>query len=142
MTSPSLPAAVEQFKALAHPARLRVLAMLRDGELCVCQITAALALAPSTVSAHLGDLRRSGLLEERKVGRWVHYRLAHNADADPLLASLWPRLEHDAQVAADQAVVAALRKVPVDELCRVNLDLEALGLHLPTVHGKRHHTRR
>lgn len=127
---------VDLHKALAHPARLRILAMLRTGELCVCQITAALALAPSTVSAHLGDLRRSGLVEERKDGRWVHYGLARSAHADGLLEVLWPELEQDPQVEADGAVVAALRQVPVDELCRANLDLEALGLALPIVSSK------
>jgi arsenate reductase/ArsR family transcriptional regulator len=133
---------VDFHKALAHPARLRILAMLRDGELCVCQITAVLALAPSTVSAHLSDLRRSGFLEEHKLGRWVHYGLAQSADTDELLRGLWLRLEHDAQVEADHTVVAALRKVPVDELCRANLDLEELGLDLPTVHGKRRGTQK
>jgi ArsR family transcriptional regulator, arsenate/arsenite/antimonite-responsive transcriptional repressor len=124
---------VEFHKALAHPARLRILAMLRAGELCVCQITAALALAPSTVSAHLGDLRRAGLLEERKDGRWVHYGLARSAPANKLLQVIWPELERDPQVEADGAVVAALRDVSVDELCRANLDLEELGLERPTV---------
>jgi ArsR family transcriptional regulator len=124
---------VESHKALAHPARLRILAMLRDGELCVCQITAALALAPSTVSAHLSDLRRAGLLVERKEGRWVHYGLARSAPADRLLQVVWPELERDPQVETDGAVVAALREVPVDELCRADLDLEELGLELPIV---------
>lgn len=124
---------VDFHKALAHPARLRILAMLRSGELCVCQITAVLALAPSTVSAHLGDLRRAGLLEERKEGRWVHYGLARSAPADRLLQVFWPELERDPQVEADGAVVATLRKVPVDELCRANLDLEELGLELPII---------
>jgi ArsR family transcriptional regulator len=142
MSLPDMTGVVERFKALAHPARLRILAMLRDGELCVCQIKATLALAPSTVSAHLSDLRRTGLLEERKVGRWVHYGLARNPDTDHFLSGLWPRLESDAQVKADRAVVDALRKIPVDELCRANLDLGELRLHLPTTGGKRRGTRK
>jgi len=62
-------------KALAHPARLRILAMLRHAELCVCQMSTILQLAASTVSGHLNDLRRSGLVLERKQGKLVYYAL-------------------------------------------------------------------
>ena len=55
-----LSATVHALKALAHPGRLRILAMLRGGELCVCQMTAVLDLAASSVSAHLADLKRAG----------------------------------------------------------------------------------
>ena len=63
------------------PGRLRILAMLRGGDLCVCQMTAVLELAASTVSSHLGDLRRAGIVTERKSGKWVHY---HLVDDGPL----------------------------------------------------------
>jgi DNA-binding transcriptional ArsR family regulator len=132
----TLPQIVDQYKALAHPTRLRILAMLRSGELCVCQMTAVLALAPSTVSAHLSDLRRSGLIEERKDGRWVHYQLARSRFREEVLQVLWPQLERDPQVGADRALVKRLRKVSVDELCQANLDLERLGLELPIVVSK------
>ncbi len=62
-------------KALAHPARIRLLAMLDGGELCSCQLAAVLGLAQSTVSAHMAELRRAGLVEEDKRGRWVYSRL-------------------------------------------------------------------
>lgn len=62
-------------KALADEGRLRILLMLGGTELCVCHITEALALAPSTVSRHLSVLERAGLIETRKKGRWVHCRL-------------------------------------------------------------------
>ena len=80
MTKP-LSGTVDLLKALAHPVRLRILAMLRGGELCLCQMTAVLDLAASTVSAHLGDLKRAGLVEERKDGRWVFHRLADGEEA-------------------------------------------------------------
>ncbi len=63
-------------RALADENRLRLLAALARGELCVCQLTALLGLATSTVSKHLSQLRDAGLVESRKEGRWVHYRLA------------------------------------------------------------------
>ena len=80
----TLPTLVDAVKALAHPGRLRMLAMLQGGDLCVCQMTAVLDLAASTVSSHLSDLRRAGLVTERKSGKWVHY---HLIDAGPLPTS-------------------------------------------------------
>jgi len=62
-------------KAISDPSRLRILKMLEQGELCVCQITEALSLAQSTVSKHLAQLRQAGLVCDRKQGLWVYYRL-------------------------------------------------------------------
>lgn len=129
--TPKLPELVRIHKALAHPVRLRILAMLRRGPLCVCQMTAVLELAASTVSAHLSDLRRSDLVLERKAGKWVEYRLADDA-SDAALASIpWGNLEKDPMVTRDRALLKELRKVPLEELCRVDLDLSRLGIRLP-----------
>jgi ArsR family transcriptional regulator len=62
-------------KALADESRVRMLMALRSGELCVCQITELFGLAPSTVSKHLSILYQAGLVESRKEGRWMYYRL-------------------------------------------------------------------
>lgn len=62
-------------KALADPNRVRVLLALKGGELCVCQISELLELAPSTISKHLSILYHAGLIESRKDERWVFYRL-------------------------------------------------------------------
>ena len=62
-------------KALADQNRIRALAALRQGELCVCQIIDLLELAPSTVSKHMAVLRQAGLVRARKDGRWNYYRL-------------------------------------------------------------------
>ncbi len=61
--------------ALSDETRVRILMMLDIAELCVCQITAALNLAPSTVSKHLSILEDADLILRRKSGRWVFYRL-------------------------------------------------------------------
>ena len=63
-------------KALADGSRLRILAMLRTGELCVCQIGEVLGLAPSTVSKHLSILKKEGIIEDDKRGLQVYYSLA------------------------------------------------------------------
>ncbi len=68
-------------KALADENRLRALAALNGRELCVCQIIALLGLAPSTVSKHMSILRHADLVESRKEGRWMHYRLPVKGEA-------------------------------------------------------------
>ena len=67
------------FKALAHPVRLQILDMLRCGELCVCHIEAALGRRQAYVSQQLMILRESGLVEARKDGLQVYYRLVNPA---------------------------------------------------------------
>jgi DNA-binding transcriptional ArsR family regulator len=113
-------------KALAHPVRVRIAAMLRGGELCVCQLNAVIALAPSTISAHLADLKDAGLVAERKAGRWVHYRLAAEGAAADALAALWPALAGDPLLAEDAALLRALTRLPVIEICRPEFDIGAL----------------
>ena len=69
-------------KSLADESRLRILMALGGRELCVCQITELLNLAPSTVSKHMAILTQARLVENRKDGRWRFYRLV-NDDAAP-----------------------------------------------------------
>ena len=78
------------FKALADETRLRVVALLAHGELCVCHIQAALGLSQSNVSRHLGILRAAGVVQDRRDGTWVHYSLLEPADPESarLLAGL------------------------------------------------------
>lgn len=70
---------VEVFRAAADPCRLRILNLLRDGELCVCEIMAALRRPQSSTSHHLSVLREAGLVKERRDGKWSYYRLADGA---------------------------------------------------------------
>jgi DNA-binding transcriptional ArsR family regulator len=63
-------------KALSDENRVRLIAALEDGELCVCQLIELIGLAPSTVSKHLSILRSARLIQGRKNGRWMYYRLA------------------------------------------------------------------
>jgi ArsR family transcriptional regulator, arsenate/arsenite/antimonite-responsive transcriptional repressor len=113
-------------KALAHPARLRVLAMLRSGGLCVCQVAAAMGAPVSTVSEHLGELKRAGLLLERREGRWVSYSLADEASA--LLDHIWDLIGSDPLVRQEERLVRRLRRLPVAALCDAGLDLARFGL--------------
>jgi len=126
-----LSSTVSVLKALAHPVRLRILAMLRGGELCLCQMTAVLGLAASTVSAHLSDLKRAGLVEERKDGRWVFHALTEDEQAGAHLAPVWKAVAQDPQIARDARLLRELRRVSVEELCRVDRDLRRLGIKRP-----------
>jgi ArsR family transcriptional regulator len=110
MTTDTLRPLVGTLKALAHPVRLRILALLRGGELCVCEVAEVLGLAPSTVSEHLTGLRRSGVVREWKVGRWVHVALSDEATARPMLEAIWPLMAvAEAELAEDRAQARALR---------------------------------
>src|ERR1700704_6257842 len=68
------------FKALADATRLRILGLLLTGEVCVCHIHESLRVPQSKVSRHLAYLRRAGLVETRRDGVWIHYRLAEASD--------------------------------------------------------------
>ncbi len=70
---------VDVFKALADPCRLKILKLLRDGELCVCEIMTALNRPQSSTSHHLSILKDAGLIKERKDGKWSRYRLSDGA---------------------------------------------------------------
>ncbi len=76
------PAVVQGLQAIAEPTRARIVAFLGHGEHCVCDVGETLALSPALVSHHLRVLKASGLLRERKAGRWVYYAL----DLDRLAA--------------------------------------------------------
>jgi DNA-binding transcriptional ArsR family regulator len=124
-------------KALGHAVRQRLVAMLREGPLCVCQMTVVLELAASTVSAHLADLKRAGLLLESKGGRFVSYRWTDDRAARELLLQVAAQIEHDARVLADAKLVRALRQVDPEELCRVELNLSRVGIRRPVVSAAR-----
>jgi ArsR family transcriptional regulator len=64
------------YGALADKTRLRILALLKDGEVCVCHIHASLGVPQPTASRHLAYLRRAGLVASRRSGIWMHYSLA------------------------------------------------------------------
>ncbi len=69
----------ETFKALADPCRLKILSLLREGELCGCEIMVGVDRPQSSTSHHLSVLRDAGLIKERKDGRWSRYRLSEGA---------------------------------------------------------------
>jgi ArsR family transcriptional regulator len=85
MTTAS-PVQIEQaaraFQALSDPTRVALVDLLRGGERCVCELTDALGSAQSRLSFHLRILKEAGLVEDRREGRWVYYRLNPGRLAD------------------------------------------------------------
>jgi ArsR family transcriptional regulator len=80
------------FKAMADQTRLRILALLAGGEVCVCDIHETLGIPQPRASRHLAYLRRTGLVLDRKDGLWVYYRLAD--PDDPVLQTLLSAVVH------------------------------------------------
>lgn len=80
------------FKAVADSTRLRILGLLSTGEVCVCDIHESLKIPQPKASRHLAYLRRSGLVETRRTGLWIHYKLA--TPADPVVAAILERVCH------------------------------------------------
>ena len=108
-------------KALADENRVRVLLALRGGELCACQITELFRLAPSTMSKHMSILYQAGLVDSRKEGRWIYFRLPDGkAPATVKKAIDWvskaaedqPRIEEDAKL------LKTILKLNPSEICK------------------------
>lgn len=118
----SLSAAIAATRALGHPARMRTAAMLRSGELCLCQITEVLGLAPSTVSLHVKELKRAGLVSERKDGRWVYFSLSDDERAKLWLDTALAVVEGDPQLNRDLDLIAEIRRLPVVDLCSLGYE--------------------
>jgi len=111
---------VKALKALGDETRIRAVLVLRDHELCVCQIVELLELAPSTVSKHLQILKEAGLVESRKKGRWVYYRLSESdargvpvAALDLILATA----QNTKTAIADMQRLKSILKCDPEELC-------------------------
>ena len=108
-------------KALSDPNRVRVLLALRQGELCVCQITELFGFAPSTVSKHLSILHHAGLIQSRKAERWVYYRLADKSAPVVVREALdWVHksLAGTVETAADVKKLRKILKTDLVEICR------------------------
>jgi len=108
-------------KALADENRVRMLLVLRGGELCVCQMTELFRLAPSTISKHLSILYQSGLAESRKEGRWIYYRLPGKGAPKAVRGAIdWVAgsVNGNERVAEDAARLKKILAMDPVELCR------------------------
>lgn len=128
----SVKQAVAAAKALGHPVRLRILAMLAQGPpLCVCQMTSVLELATSTVSGHLNELRRAGLVTENKAGKLVFYQLENASEAAEVVRRMVVLVARDETVDRDRRLIQQVCDVPITDLTRAGLKLERVGIVRP-----------
>ncbi len=124
-------------KALADENRVRILMALTQRDLCVCQITGLLDLAPSTTSKHLSILRQAQLIDHSKQGKWVYYSLPAKDSTQPYVAStiswLQQALHNHPKITED---TAKLRHILAQEdLCPWPISAEELTCHSVAIHA-------
>jgi DNA-binding transcriptional ArsR family regulator len=117
MSTPSLARLLDTSKALSNRGRVRVLAALEGRELCVGQVAAIFDIARSTASEHLSELRRVGLVEERREGRFVWFSHASDERAARILEAVRRETREDAVAQRDAAMAERILALPHDVVC-------------------------
>ena len=105
-------------KALSDPNRVKIIKLLQQKLMCVCELQAALNLAQPTVSKHLKILEEAGLVDYKKEGLWVNYFLA-DGRGSPYAASLLGNLKH--WLNEDAEIAELMKKAPFisrADICR------------------------
>lgn len=92
------------FSALADRTRLRILSLMGAGEMCVCFLVEILKTNQPKISRHLAYLRRAGIVDARREGQWMHYRIVEPEDADAarVLKDVMTWLENDKEMQRDR----------------------------------------
>ncbi len=109
---------IKVMKALSDTNRVKIIKLLNQKTMCVCELQGALGIAQPTVSKHLKILEEAGLVDYRKDGLWVNYSLT-DGKSSPYAASLLGNLKHWLEDDAD--VVELVKKIPFlnrEELCK------------------------
>jgi len=115
---------LEQLKALSDRNRLRVVAALfQIDELCACQVVELLEVTGATASRHMGLLVRSGIVESRKEGRWVYYRIAVSLNTQ-FVQWLETELKNTDELEADRRSLMDIVSCDPEELCRKQRGVE------------------
>src|SRR5881275_400996 len=95
------------FAALADKTRLRLLNLMRDGEVCVCFFAGTLGTNNPKISRHLAYLKRAGLVAGRRDGKWMHYRINKPTDTNraAILEDVFKSFENDPQMKKDKKIL-------------------------------------
>ncbi|TVR75388.1 MAG: ArsR family transcriptional regulator [Spirochaetaceae bacterium] len=112
-------AAADRFKALADSTRLRIVNLLREGSLCVCNIEQVLEISQTSASRHLAKLQAAGILESERHAQWVYYRISAQflRDHEALMTYLHREADAEPQLQQDQARLA--QHIAEGTLCAV-----------------------
>lgn len=108
-------------RALGDETRMRALVAVKGRELCLCQITELLQLAPSTVSKHMSILKQAELIRARKEGRWMYYQWSGKDAPEEVRKALnWVRacIKQDEEAARDRKRLEGILKTDPEVLCR------------------------
>jgi ArsR family transcriptional regulator len=109
---------IKVMKALSDPNRVKILKLLQQKTMCVCELQGALKIAQPSVSKHLKLLEEAGLVDYKKEGLWVNYYLA-DGKASPYAASLLGNLKHwledDPEISDLIGIIPFLNR---EELCK------------------------
>jgi ArsR family transcriptional regulator, arsenate/arsenite/antimonite-responsive transcriptional repressor len=103
---------IQLFRALSEEARLRIVMLLTNGELCVCDLMAILEEPQSKISRHLAYLTHSGLTKSKRVGVWMYYSLKEPLDDvyEAEIEVLKKQLAHFPQLCSDKDRLLELKK--------------------------------
>lgn len=124
---PKIPDKELFFRALADRTRLRVLSLMGAGEICVCFLVEVLKTNQPKISRHLAYLRRAGIVDARREGQWMHYRIVEPDDADAarILKDVMSWLANDKEMQRD-------RERLVKVCCAPQLPVSIQGAPRPT----------
>jgi ArsR family transcriptional regulator len=109
---------IKVMKALSDPNRVKIIKMLQEKSLCVCELQSALMIAQPTVSKHLKILEEADLVNSQKEGLWVNYYLCDGKDS-PYVASLLGSLKH--WLDEDPLILELVKRLPTirrEEVCK------------------------
>ena len=117
-------ALVAAAKAFADPTRVRIVAALRDGELCVCELCDGLTVTQSTLSTHLQVIREAELVTTRKVGKWNYYAIAPRSKwfVDSVFGFFTKSLAADRTLTADSRRLKKRLALREEGACCVGFD--------------------
>jgi ArsR family transcriptional regulator len=106
-------------KCISDKNRLRILmALSQYPELCACQITELLQVTGATVSRHLTLLTHAGLIESRKDGRWIFFRLLGGKSHDLMMTWLKNELKETPDIISDRASLTLILSQEPEDICR------------------------
>jgi len=109
---------VKVMKALSDPNRVKILKLLQEKMMCVCELKSAIGISQPSVSKHLKILEEAGLVDYQKDGLWVNYFLA-DGNHSPYAASLLGNIKH--WLGDDPQIVELVKKAPFlnrEEICK------------------------
>lgn len=107
---------VDMFKALSEASRLRMLSILMEREMCVCEIEVCLNMSQSNASRHLTELKKCGILESRKEAQWAYYKISDYFKQEN--KELWEYLQiHLKQLKTYQEDYTQCKKCKENDVC-------------------------